>query len=424
MMRAWWSLGVLIVAYAVSFIDRQILSLLVEPIQADLKVGDTAIGLLQGLAFATFYSVLGIPAALLAERFGRVRIIMVGVVVWSALTMACGLARTFSTLALARAGVGIGEAALSPAAQSLIADYFPRERVGLAQSLYAIAIPIGGGLALALGGALAEAVGESGSVALPLVGAVKGWQAAFLIVGAASFLLLPLLATLQEPARRHFTPASDAAESLTHFLRRRRKVIVLYFAGMSMLTMMAYANVAWFPSYFIRVHDMARGEVGLIYGAILGVCGSAGLIAGGLFSDALVRRGAATGHQIVAAGAAAVFILPGVAAGLVPDRDTALACVAWLVFFGAIPTGCAAAMTQLLTPPHLRGQVVAIFLLCLNLVGFGLGPLLVGAMTDHVFGAPDGVGRSLATMIGIAGSAGALLLALSSAPYRRALEEN
>lgn len=422
-MRAWWSLIVLIIAYAVSFIDRQILSLLVEPLKADLKISDTQVGLLQGMAFAVFYCALAIPVARLAERQGRIRIIVIGVAIWSAMTMACGLARSFTMLFVSRLGVGLGEAALSPSAQSLVTDYFPRERLGLAQSLYGVAIPIGGGLAIMLGGLIAQSVGTAGSITLPVVGAVRGWQAAFLLVGSASLLLVPLLATLKEPPRRSFGKAEVTGETLGAFFRRRALLIACYFGGLSVLTLMAYANVAWFPSYFIRVHGLSRSEVGFGYGSVLAVAGTVGLVVGGLMSDWLVWRGLAIGHLVVAVGATLLAIIPGTLTPLASSASESFMLMVPLIFFGAMPTGASATMTQLIAPPHLRGMVVAVFLLVINVIGIGLGPLSVGLLNDRFFGDPMAIGHSMALVIGCSTVLGALLLALAMTPYARALKE-
>lgn len=422
-MRAWWSLIVLIIAYAISFIDRQILSLLVEPLKADLAISDTEVGLLQGLAFAIFYCAFAIPVARLAERHGRIRIILVGVTIWSAMTIGCGLARNFSALFISRLGVGMGEAALSPSAQSLITDYFPRERLGLAQSLYGIAIPIGGGLAIMLGGLIAQSVGTAGSLVLPIVGTVRGWQAAFLMVGSASLLLVPLLATLQEPPRRSFGKPELTGETLGGFFYRRKRLISCYFAALGVLTLMAYANVAWFPSYFIRVHGLSRSAVGLGYGGILAVAGTAGLVTGGFVSDWLVRRGLVTGHLLVALGATTLAIIPGTLTPLAGSAQQSFMLMVPLIFFGAMPTGAAATMTQLIAPPHLRGMVVAVFLLVINVIGIGLGPLSIGLLNDQVFGDPAAIGQSMALVIAFSTVIGTLLLALALRPYARALKE-
>jgi MFS family permease len=421
--RAWWSLIVLIIAYAVSFIDRQILSLLVEPLKTDLAISDTQVGLLQGLAFAVFYCALAIPVARLAERHGRIRIILVGVTIWSAMTIGCGLARSFGMLFVSRLGVGLGEAALSPSAQSLVTDYFPRERLGLAQSLYGVAIPVGGGLAIMLGGLIAQSVGTAGTIDMPMIGAVRGWQAAFLIVGGASLLLVPLLATLKEPPRRNFGKAEVSGETLGAFFHRRRTLFTCYFGALAVLTLMAYANVAWFPSYFIRVHGLSRSAVGLYYGVVLAVAGTAGLVAGGFASDWLVRRGVVTGHLIVALGATLFAIIPGTLTPLAGSANQSFMLMVPLIFFGAMPTGAAATMTQLITPPHLRGMVVAVFLLVINVVGIGLGPLSIGLLNDKMFGDPAAIGQSMALVIGLSTTIGALLLALAVRPYARALKE-
>ncbi len=419
---AWFVLVVLILLYTLSFIDRQILSLLVDPIQASLGIGDTAIGLLQGFAFAIFYTFMGIPLGRLADRASRRTLIAGGLAFWSLATAACGLAQTFTQLFLARVGVGVGEAALSPAAQGLITDYFPRRRIGLAQSLYGMAIPIGGGLALVIGGAVAEAARTAGPITAPLIGQVAAWQVTFFIVGLPGLALLPLVAMIREPKRRVFNaaPRADAGNARA-FLRSRWGFFALLFLGMAALTTYAYANVAWLPTYFIRVHGWDRATVGLFYGLTLAVFGCAGLVCGGLFSDRLMRRGRGDAHLLTAIGAVAILVLPGIAAPLAPTPLLSLALLSIVIFFGAMPTGCAAAMVQLVTPPDLRGTMVAVQLFVMNLIGFGIGPLLIGFLTESVFADPRAVGRSLSLTVGVCSVLGGCLLLAARRPYRRAL---
>lgn len=278
-------------------------------------------------------------------------------------------------------------------------------------------------MAIGLGGLIAQSIGSAGTIMLPLVGAVRGWQAAFLIVGMASLLLVPMLCTLREPERRSFGAIEVTGEALGAFFRRRAGLVACYFGALAALTLMAYANVAWFPSYFIRVHGLGQAEVGARYGATLAFAGTLGLVIGGLLSDWLVARGWATGHLMLAAGASALAIVPGVMTPLADSADSAFMLMIPLVFFGGMPTGAAATMTQLIAPSHLRGMVVAVFLLWINLVGIGIGPLSIGLLNDHLFHDPLAIGRSMAIVIGCASTIGAIMLLLALRPYARALKE-
>ena len=198
-------------AYTVAFIDRQILSLLIQPIKEDLGVSDTQIGLLAGLAFAIFYSFIGIPIAKLADTKNRVSIISVGVALWTLMTALCGLTKTYFFLFLARIGVGVGEAALSPAAYSMIADYFPKEKLGRAIGIYVIGLYLGAGIALLVGSAVISIVSSMPPISLPMYGVIKPWQLTFLLVSIPGILVLLLLLTVKEPPRINNSDPSDIA---------------------------------------------------------------------------------------------------------------------------------------------------------------------------------------------------------------------
>ena len=201
-LAAWTTVAILMVAYVLSFIDRQILNLLVGPIRRDLAISDTEMSLLMGLSFALFYTLCGIPLGRMADNRSRCGLILFGVLVWSAMTAACGLARSYWQFLTFRVGVGVGEAALSPAAYSLIADSFPRERRATAISVYSMGIYLGSGLAFLLGGLVIKFASAQGDVHLPLFGEVRPWQLIFLILGAAGVLFCLLLLAIREPARR------------------------------------------------------------------------------------------------------------------------------------------------------------------------------------------------------------------------------
>src|ERR1700688_1292291 len=224
---AWYVVFILMVCYALSFVDRQILSLLVGPMKHDLAISDTRIGLLQGIAFAAFYSLMGLPLGRLADTRNRRNVIVVGIVLWSFLTGACSAARSFWSLFLARMGVGVGEATLSPSAFSLISDYFPKEKLGGALSVYSMGIFIVSGLALMAGGSVVDAVTRMPAVPLPLLGSVAPWRLTFLIVGAPGLAIALLLFTVREPIRRQLLRASDGTPVRLQFhevvveLRRR-----------------------------------------------------------------------------------------------------------------------------------------------------------------------------------------------------------
>ena len=290
--RGWWAVGVLTFAYVVSFVDRSILSLLIEPVKADLQLTDVEIALLQGLAFAIFYSVMGLPLGWLADRYSRRVIIADGVLVWCLATAASGLAGGFAALFIARLLVGAGEAALSPAALSLISDLFPPARRGPPIGVYTMSAALGSGLALILGGAVIHYVASAEALELPLIGNVRPWQATFLVVGSAGLVLLPLLATMTEPARRTTSAERAApASGLGAFLLEHRGFYVRHYVGVGVYSALVYAALSWTPAMFMRVHGMPAADVGVQYGLVLLVCGGMGPILAGLLASTLSRRG-------------------------------------------------------------------------------------------------------------------------------------
>src|SRR5258708_870088 len=294
---AWYVVFILMVCYTLSFVDRQILSLLVGPMKRDLAISDTRIGLLQGLAFALFYGVMGLPLGRLADTHNRRNVIIVGVVLWSFLTGACSAARSFWSLFLVRMGVGVGEATLSPSAFSLISDYFPKEKLGGALSVYSMGIFIGSGIALIAGGAGGGAVDRMPGITMPLLGAVAPWRFTFLIVGAPGLAIALLLYTVREPIRRQLLRASNGAPVRLQFhevvveLRRRWQSVLGISVGMVFQSMGTYAFVAWAPASLQRIHGWSAGQSGRALGLIILVSGCLGMSAGGRLCDHWQKKG-------------------------------------------------------------------------------------------------------------------------------------
>jgi len=417
---AWYATLVLMLAYTLSYIDRQILSMLVGPIKADLGVSDTQIGLLQGFAFAVFYTLVGIPMGRLADRGDRRRIIAWGVFVWSLATAASGLARSFGQLFAARVAVGVGEAALGPAAYSLIADQFPPEKRGRALGVYSMGVYLGIGLAAIIGGAVVGRLAGQPAVNLPIVGELASWHVAFLIVGLPGVLLALWVRSLREPARHGASPASDTGLPLSDvlgFARTNLRLFGAHFAGFSMLTMSFNAIAFWMPPYLERTHGLSPGEFGTALGLILAIGGAAGIVSGGVAADALRTRGlrdAELWPGIVSA--LAVWPL-GVATAQAPDGTSALALFAGFMFFSSFAFAAAAAAIQAATPNRMRGQMSAVYLFCVNLAGIGLGSFLTGFVNDYAFGDEARIDESMAWIVGLAAPCAALLLLSARRPY-------
>jgi MFS family permease len=258
------------VAYVFSFIDRQILSLLIGPIKADLHLSDTQFGLLQGLAFSLFYATMGIPIASLADRFPRSLIIVAGVAFWSMATMACGLAGSFAALFIARLGVGAGEAALSPATYSLISDLFPREKLGRALGIYSMGSFLGSGIAFLVGGSVIGLVSSWSGITFEGT-VIKSWHLVFLIVGVPGILLAGIIALLvHEPRRDGVPPRGHNVPStwaVFRFLIERRAIFLPHIFGFSLMAISLYVILGWAPAYLMRSFGMTPAECGLRLGA-------------------------------------------------------------------------------------------------------------------------------------------------------------
>jgi MFS family permease len=424
--HAWYGVVLLLGVYINSFLDRTILTLLVGPVRETTGLSDSQVGFLIGPAFAIFYTVAGLPLGWLADRVSRVGIIVAGQFFWSLASVSFGLGRSFRELALARIGVGVGEASLSPAAYSIITDLFPRDRLGRALSVYSMGIHLGGGLASVLGGFVIEWAGEATSIRLPLVGERHIWQVVFFAVAAPTIpLTLLLLTTFREPERRDGgSSAQPVAASTADFLRYFRAnagAFLCHNLGFGLLALSGYAALSWIPEFFVRIHGWDRAFVGKAVGINSMIVGVAGLYFGGFLGDLLARRGRADSKILVGLLAVLVWLPFGV---FLPFASTgALAFALWvpMTFAAAMPWGAAAAAIQEAVPNQMRGQASAIFLFAINLVGLGLGPQILPLVSDYLFRDEMQIHFSLlaVTLTAEIGAFGFLLLALPR--FRRAM---
>src|SRR5215831_1595716 len=257
---AWFVVGVLTLAYVFSYIDRQIFSMVVTPLRRDLNISDTQVSYLIGLSFVVFYTSFGIPIGRLADVYSRRLIIVIGLVLWSLFTTGCGLARTFPQMLALRMGVGVGEAALSPAAYSLITDYVPRQKLSTAISIYSMGIYLGAGLSFVLGGIVRQTAAQ-GMSTLPIVGEIRGWQILFFIVGLPGLAVAPLLFSIREP-RRIVSAAQAAAipfRQVFTYIFQNRRTFLLHNIGFGLLSLSSYTAGAWVPTFFERTfHSNVR----------------------------------------------------------------------------------------------------------------------------------------------------------------------
>ena len=366
------ALLLLVSAYALSITDRMILSVLFEPIRLEFGASDTQMGLLGGLSFALFYATLGIPIARAADRGNRKLIIVVSLAVFSLMTALSGLAIGFVMLLLLRIGVGIGEAGVSPASQSIVADYYPQERRASAMSVLIVGANVGMIIGYLVGG---------------LVSQHYGWRVALVVVGLPGLALAAVMyARLREPPRGAFeAPASTARAAPTvlqtaAFMFGSPAVRQLLIAS-TLSGTVTYGLTTWLPAFFVRTHGLSQSEVGLLMALAFGVVGAIGAFAGGKWVDRLSRGGLERGLWMIAATQVAVVPL-SVLAYQVGSLALALLLFALPVFVSPFYLGPTLALIQTLSPVPMRAVAAAIKMLCLNLVGMGLGPLLVGALSD------------------------------------------
>jgi MFS family permease len=398
---AWYVLFVLFFAYVVSFLDRQILSLLIEPIKADLQISDTMVSLLHGFTFALFYTLFGLPLGRMADRRKRTGLIIGGVALWSLMTGACGFARNAVMLFCARVGVAVGEATLSPCAYSLISDYFPRALRGRAISLYSLGIFAGAGMAYIFGGLVAGYASQTVAAGGGWLSQFKPWQLTFIITALPGILVIALMLTVREP-RRQETVAAGTGLSLGDTLAYMRRHWQVYFSmlvGNAFIGLGNYALFAWLPAYFIRVYGYTPRGIGVTFGSILLTFGTLGLIMGGVLADARYRRGHLGSHYNLALGMTALGLIPAALLLANFGETFQLVWVAGIVFCGAVSTGLVPAATQLITPNELRGQATALYLLLVTLIGLGLGPTLVALLVDFHFKDTLAVGKALAIVL-------------------------
>jgi MFS family permease len=422
---AWYVVFVLMVCYTLSFIDRQILSLLVGPIKRDLGISDTRVGLLQGLAFALFYTLLGLPMGRFADRGSRRNLIAFGIFFWSLMTAVCAIARSFWSLFFARMGVGVGEATLGPSAFSLISDYFPKERLGTALSIYAMGIFIGSGFALIVGGTVVGAVTQLPSVDLPIFGTIASWRLTFLIVGLPGLLVGLLLYTIREPVRRNLLRTSSGQivqlsirEVMAQLALRWRSVVGVS-VGLSAQAMCNYALLAWAPTFFLRVHGWTPARTGMILGILILTIGCFGMYAGGRLCDRWQRQRileAPLKVGVVSTISAGVFFVLSM---MVPGIGWRLTLLAPALFFLAMPVGSSYAALQLIFPNQARGQVSALLIFTINVGGLTMGPLFPGVFNDYLFRDGNMVGYSLALTIGLASLLAAVVFRATYGPYRK-----
>ena len=416
---AWYVAVILTLGYVFAFADRMVVGLLTPAIQADLQLTDTQVGLFQGLAFAVFYTLFGLPMGWLADRGNRKRVLAVSMVVWSAMTAVCGVTASFGPLFLARVGVGIGEASLNPCATSLLGDYFPVASRSKAFGLYGTATAVGTLLAFTGGGLLLQWLQGLQPLHLPLIGVIKPWQATFILVGLPGLIPALLFAlTVREPARRGLRPDAPKQGSMTNFLRTNRTTLICHHVGIGFVMMPVYAYVNWLPSLFQRSYGWAPAKFSITYGIPGSVMGIVGAVGAGMFGAWLKSRGDAVGNLRACAIGCTLSAIGGTITPLMPSGEVAFVVYLFTGGLNNFTTVLGLAAIAEMTPNQMRARVTAIFLLFTGLVSSSVGPLLVGLISDALKGNPGGIGIALSLVSGCVALPGAMLIFVGLKPYR------
>ena len=419
---AWLLVALLTIAYVVSFVDRYILSLLIEPIKADLGLTDFQIGLLLGPAFGIFYATMGLPLGYLADRSRRTWIVAVGIAIWSVATALSGLARSFVQMFIARVSVGVGEAALSPCAMSLIADSFPPDRRGKPIALYSSAISVGAALAALLGAAVLTWAGTAEGIELPVVGTLVPWRTAFLVAGLPGLVLAPIFFLLREPARID-SSVRRAQQHLGHMLAHVGRHALTYGCFVSVfcyMTIVAYSH-GWLAVTFQRTFGWPVETYALYNGLTLIVVGPLSVMFAGSLSDRLTRRGHADAPMRIALLGLFLSVPPATIGPLLDSAVAAFAVVSASTVGSAFISSVGVTALLQIVPAGIRAQTIALYYMTISLTGLFLGPSLVGLLNDTVF-SEAGVRYSVAVIPLIFGVPVMCLAPLTLRFYRRALQ--
>lgn len=425
-LSAWSTVAILTTLYGFGSLDRQMISLLVEPIKQDLGFSDMQIGLLQGAAFALFFVIVSLPVGWMIDRFSRRLIIFWGTIAWSLCAAASGLAQTFAQMFAARAGVGAGESTLQPSAFAILADIFPPAKLALPLSVFVIGANLGSGMSLIVGGAVIDWVSQGPRIVLPVVGHLAPWEIGFLITGLPSLALAFLIFLVPErkrvPALTHAAPANSGFSELFDRYRGHARFYLCHHGAFAMCMALFMGLLAWNPAFMSRHYHWEPGQIGMWLGLTQIGTAIVALSFHGWFVDWLFRNGMQDAHLryfILMCPAAAVLTA---ASYLVSDPWLMIALFNTGLFFVMGYPGIGAAALQITTPALMRGKASAIYLITLNLTGALTGPLIVATITDKIFRDETMIGYSMAIFAIAAMAIATGLFSLGRSAMPRALE--
>ncbi len=423
----WYVVSILTIASTLSFIDRQILNVMIGPIKRDLGgISDTQVSLIMGLAFALFYNFLSYPAGRISDRYNRRNLMVAGIASWSAMTALCGAAGQYWQLFLARMGVGVGEATLGPAANSTLSDLFTPERLPFAIGIVSAAPFIGQGLANIVGGPLIDYLEATPNAHLPLIGEVYSWQMVFIIVGLPGLLVAVAMMTTREPPRRGREVGANESvpfRDVWKFIKQRGRLFFFMFTAYLCLSTQGFSLFSWLVEYYVRNHEWSRTEIGLSYGFIAMIVGIIGSMWSGFYAGRLIARGTPDATLRLVMYATIALAPLAIALTLVPEPMVGIVILIPVTFLMAMPPGLMMTTLQVISPNELRGQMVAFYLISVSFLSYTFAPSLPAMISDFIFESELALGKSISALAVVNYAIAILCLGLSLKPYREALKQ-
>ena len=424
-LQGWYGVIIMSLAMAFAFLDRQIPTMLIEPIKADLELSDTQIALLGGVAFSIFYALMSLPIGFAVDRFNRTRVLGTGVLVWSLMTTLAAFANSFAKLFGARVGVAVGEAVIAPTSVSLVGDHFRPEQQGKALGIISAGVYVGMGAALIGGGYILQYLTTKGGLVMPGVGHFKPWQGTFLLVGVPGIVVAMLAYFMKEPARRAIAevPGGEAsASSIIAHIRDHARTIALMFSAVVCFGMLTYSFTFWAPTMMVRTYALPIAEVGLTLGTITIVSASIGTICAGFVIDRFRARGFSDAPMRVGLMVCSLALPFAILAPIAGSATLTWILTACLMFLISWLTPLAMTAVSSIATSRTRGRLTALYALVMMVFSMSIGPQLTAFFTDFVFRDASRLNASVSATAAIVLAAGSFLFWLSMRPYRESVE--